>query len=135
MTAIKGQKYQLAGFDIEQRGSLVNVFAKFCGVGQDPANLPETTPCKMFANSIVQDMPVIYPRLSGRDIVDTLIGPDDTAKQTVSALRLPHDAQDLLADLGADQFARVLVEMGKAKTSWLNRTPEPVIAFVPYKPA
>ncbi len=134
MTAIKGQKYQLAGFDITQRGSLVQVFAKFCGADQDPANLPETHMVKMFANSPAREMAVIYPRISAQDIVEALVGPDDTAPKAGQDLRLPGNADDLLADLGADQFTRVLVEMGKAKKSWLNRA-EPVIDFVPYKPA
>ena len=133
MTTIKGQKYQLAGFDIAQNGSLVQVFAKFCGADQDPVNLPETRIVKMFANSSAQEWPVIYPSLSAQDIVEALVGPDDTAPNATKDIRLPDDAQDLLADLGEDQFARVLVEMGKAKKSWMNRA-EPVVTFVPYKP-
>lgn len=78
MTSIKGQKYQLAGFDMTQHGSLVQVFAKFCGADQDPANLPETRTVKMFANSPAQELPVIYPSLSAQDIVEALVGPDDT---------------------------------------------------------
>ena len=131
MTSIKGQKYQLAGFDMTQHGSLVQVFAKFCGADQDPANLPETRTVKMFANSPAQELPVIYPSLSAQDIVEALVGPDDTTPKPTRDIRLPDDAHDLLADLGADQFARVLVEMGKAKKSWMNRA-EPIAAFVPY---
>jgi hypothetical protein len=132
MSAIKGQKYQLAGFDISQKGTLVQVFAKFCGADQDPANLPETRTVKMFANSEPQEMRAIYPRLSQQDIVNALIGADDISAP-VDHIRLPPSPEELMADLGEDQFSRILVEMGKAKKAYLNRE-EPITTFLPYTP-
>lgn len=134
MTSIKGQKYQLAGFNITQRGSLVQVFAKFCGVGQDPAQLPGTKPFLISSQTPPQQVPVIYPSLSAQDIVNALVGSDDITPAPGHDIRLPGGAEDLLDDLGPDQFARVLVEIGKAKTAWLDRT-ETVTGFIPYKPS
>ena len=34
MREIAGEKYKLAGFDVYQKGTLVDVFAKFCGVNE-----------------------------------------------------------------------------------------------------
>lgn len=36
MTEFKGTKYQLAGFKLHQKNGLVEVFAKFCGINDEP---------------------------------------------------------------------------------------------------
>lgn len=128
MSEIKGNTYKLAGFDIYQKGTLVNIFAKFCGVNEDPANLPQTRIGKLFANSEPMETPVLYPSLSAEQIVDTLVGPKDLAERRDSFHFGPTPAE-LLQDLGEDQFAKVLVEMGNAKKAFLSG--EGTSTFVP----
>lgn len=124
---IKGRKYQLAGFNIAQKGTLVNVFAKFCGVDEDPANLPERKPLH-FANTTM-DMGAIYPVLSPEEITKALIGPSDLAARE-DIYRLPGHADEIVSDLGHEKMAQVLVEMGRAKRDYLNRD-EWITTFVP----
>ncbi len=128
MSDIKGKTYKLAGFDIYQKGTLVDIFAKFCGINEDPANLPKTRASKLFANSQPMEAPVLYPSLSAEQIVDTLIGPRDLAERR-DPLHFGPSPADLLRDLGEDQFAKVLVEMGKAKKAFLSG--EGTSTFVP----
>lgn len=116
--AIKGKKYQLAGFDIAQKGTLVSVFATFCGADEDPANLPEKKTLE-FADSSLELL-AIYPQVSPEQITKALIGSPDLASRG-EHIRLPGNADELLADLGAEQMALLLVEMGRAKRDYLSR--------------
>lgn len=124
---IKGQQYQLAGFEIAQRGTLVKVFAKFCRADQDPANLP-TRATLRFGNASVEMSP-IYPSVSPEDIVKALIGPTDISEREDS-VRLPGNADEVVSDLGAENAARLLVEMGRTKREYLART-EWLTTFIP----
>jgi len=132
MTDFTGKKYKLAGFDICQKGTLVDVFAKFCGIEQDPLNLPETYSSKLFKDSEPAEMRCIYPSISPEEIVDVLVGNRDTALSVVHSLRLPGGKEDLLADLGPENLALLLVEMGKAKRNYMQEIKEKEFrTFVP----
>lgn len=120
MTSFEGTKYKLAGYNIVQKGTLVDVFAKFCGVDQDPLDLPETEMRKMFANGEPTEMPCIYPTISPEQILEALIGKRDTAPDGLSHLRLPGGPEDLIADLGPEKLALLLVEMGHTKQEYLQ---------------
>lgn len=122
MAEIKGKKYKLAGFDILQRNSLVEVFAKFCRHEDDSRNLPRTAAAQpMFKNSPLAETPRLYPTITAQQIVDILVGPDDISAKAADQFRLPGGPEDLLEDLGAEKLALVLAAIGEAKKNYLGR--------------
>ncbi len=138
MSVIKGQKFQLAGFDLvydlTQKGALLSIFAKFCGVNDDPKNLPPTQLLQLSDASL--ELMSVYPRLSPEDILGALVGNpmlDEGAEQ--DQISFPGNADEILNDLGAEQMALVLVEMGKAKKNHLNQDGLQVNFFIPTSPA
>lgn len=132
MTEFSGKTLKLAGFDIHQKGTLVDVFARFCGLDQDPANLPQTRVMKLFADSVPAEMPCIYPVISAEEIAAVLVGPRDLA-QANDSVRLPGGPGDVLADLGAEKLALLLPEMAKAKREYLENGIRTFVPAVPVK--
>lgn len=131
MTEFSGKTLKLAGFDIHQKGTLVDVFARFCGLDQDPANLPQTRVMKLFADSAPAEVPCIYPVISAEQIAEALVGPRDIAQGASGHFRLPGGPEDVLADLGAEKLALLLPEMAKAKRDYLENG---IRTFVPATP-
>lgn len=151
MTDFKGAKYQLAGFSLHQKNGLVEVFAKFCGVGDEPkpdvelsvnsitsaefqeertasvATCPKTVH-KPGQSGTVADLLANLPRLqtpSGPfvSVDDLVVLLGAKTGEGNSMLRLPGpQKEDLLEDLGAEKLGLLLVEMGKARVNYLAGT-------------
>jgi hypothetical protein len=125
MTDFTGSKFKLSGFNIQQKGSLVKVFAAFSGLNDNSpasqsyieeiavAELKERGPGHVISTG---------PKVSVDDIVELLVGKQDLAIRE-DHLRLPLPSkEDLLKDIGPEKLALLLVEMGKAKAAYLRGT-------------
>lgn len=144
MEEIKGEKYKLAGIGVFQKGTLVDVFAKFARVDEDiddiMANKPLKTARRRKAKpgtvaSLLDGLtPVprsaMMPALSTQEIVDAIVGMRDLQVPHAERLQLT-DKRGVIADLGPEKLAQVLVEMGKVRAQVLE---EGQYTFVPLKP-
>lgn len=126
MGNFQGKKFKLDGFNIRQKGTLVDVFARFCDINEETQPLINTQLDKIAdADLRYSDEFPHLPLPTGvsvsvNDIVEMLIGRNDLAARPDSH-RLPGPTrEDLLADIGSKQMALLLVEMGKAKQTFLN---------------
>jgi len=70
---IAGEKYRLSGFTIQQRGELVQVFANFCNIDEDPDNLAKTKYSAFFKDEAA----IIRPSLSTKTIFEYIAGNED----------------------------------------------------------
>lgn len=129
MTDFKGEKFQLAGFNIRTKGTLVDVFAEFCGINDTP------TYGSYVDKIMIADMKEekaqtsgLLPRIGGPsisadEIVELLVGKSDLVPSHMDQFRLPIPSkEDLLEDIGPEKLALLLVEMGKAKKTYLQGT-------------
>ncbi len=144
MREIAGEKYKLAGFDVYQKGTLIDVFAKFCGVNETMEQIlaDDAAPKKPKASkakpgtlgAILDKMPrmpraMSLPSLSVQDIVDAVAGRRELAGNGRDRLHIT-DAPGVIKDLGPEKLAQVLVEMGEARRLVLE---EGQSTFVPVK--
>lgn len=119
MTEFSGKKYKLAGFDIVQKGTLVDVFARFCDLDQDPANLPKTRSMTLFRGSEPAEVPCIYPRISADQIAGVILGSRDIAQRS-DQVRLPTSPEDILADLGPEKLALLIPQMARVRNDYIR---------------
>jgi len=132
MREIAGEKYRLAGIGVAQKGTLVDVFAKFCGINEDLAAIraedakpkePKVYP-EGSAAAILNSLTPIpkehtLPSLSTQDIVEAIVGRRETARSEHMRLHLS-DTPGVIKDLGPEKLAEVLVEMGKVRKQVLE---------------
>ena len=143
MREIAGEKYKLAGFDVYQKGTLVDVFAKFCGVNETIEQIlaedaaPEvkkpSTAKPGTGAALLESLPrmpraMTLPSLSVNDIVEAVAGRRDLADRP-DHLQLT-DKRGVIQDLGPEKLAQVLVEMGEARRRVLE---EGQSTFIPLK--
>jgi hypothetical protein len=136
---IKGDKYKLAGIDVFQKGTLVEVFAKFATLDETLEDITAPAPAKQPGKAKPGTMAAVLeqltplprsatlPSLSVEDITDALVGPRNLQRDGRSHLQLT-DKSGVIADLGPEKLASVLVEMGAARRKVLE---EGQSTFVP----
>lgn len=146
MREIQGDKYKLAGITVQVRGTLVDTFAKFARIDENVDDIlankretrtgPKAKPGT--AGAILEKMKplsraVLMPSLSVDDITNALLGARDL-RGDYNGLPDIHltDTPGVIADLGPDKLAQVLVEMGEAKRKALE---DGFQTFVRVKPA
>ncbi len=145
MREIAGEKYKLAGIGVYQKGTLVDVFAKFCRTdenieqiiadenkAQKPRGNAKAKPGTVGA--LLANLPPLprmasLPSLSVQDIVEAVAGKSDLQRSEMSRLRLT-DTEGVIKDLGPEKLAQVLVEMGEARKQVLEQGQ---YTFVPLK--
>ncbi len=144
MREIQGDKYKLAGITVQVQGTLVDTFAKFARVEESVDDIlankrekrktPKAKPGTLGAMlDKMEPLPreFLMPTLSVDDITDALVGARDLRGNNRSHLQLT-DKSGVIADLGPEKLAQVLVEMGEAKRDALK---EGFQTFVRVKPA
>lgn len=147
MEDIRGEEYKLAGISVRTKGTLVDVFATFAGVNDDVEKLQaesdawdyetappvkerkEGEPASMLDGLKPLPRATFWPELSTEDIVNAVVGPKDLKPSRLSRYELT-DKSGVIADLGPEKLAQVLVEMGKARKQVLEEGQE---TFVPAK--
>lgn len=144
MREIQGEKYKLAGITVQVQGTLVDTFAKFARVEENVDDIlankrekrkgPKAKPGTVGAMlEKMEPLPREFsmPTLSVADITNALVGPRDLRGDNRDHLRI-NDNRGVIADLGPEKLAQVLVEMGEAKRNALE---EGFQTFVRVKPA
>lgn len=124
MEDIKGEKYELAGFQFQHAGSLVSVFAKFSKIGkqavEDCARYPSHYGEAVKPYEFDPEAPILIdPCLSAGQIFKALVGEDDLAAKNGAELDVT-GAEDVINDLGAEKLGQLLVEMGKVRKKYLK---------------
>lgn len=143
MREIQGDKYKLAGITVQVKGTLVDTFAKFARVEENVDDIlankrekrktPKAKPGTVGAMlEKMEPLPREFsmPSLSVEDITDALVGARDLRGNNGRHLQLT-DKSGVIADLGPEKLAQVLVEMGEAKREALK---EGFQTFVRVKP-
>ncbi|MDF3024760.1 MAG: hypothetical protein K0R10_2121 [Alphaproteobacteria bacterium] len=147
MREIQGDKYKLAGITVQVQGTLVDVFAKFAGVNENVDDIlankrekstkPEAKPGTLGALlDSIEPLPreFLMPSLSVEDITNALLGARDLRGNSHG---LPEihitDTPGVIADLGPEKLAQVLVEMGQAKREALSQGFQTFIKATPAK--
>lgn len=144
MEEIRGEKYKLVGIGVLQKGTLVDVFAKFAKVDEDIDDIMSNKPLKNARRKKakpgtlgslldgLKPLPrsALMPTLSAQDIVEAVVGERDLQRDGMSHIELV-DNSGVIADLGPGKLAQVLVEMGKVRAQVLE---EGQYTFVPLKP-
>ena len=142
MRDIRGEEYRLAGISIYQKGTLVSVFAKFSNlddvVNEQGERILSPKPPKMpkepdaprtIADAFMDlDLNRFLETLSVQDITDAVVGKKDLQSSRGSHLSLD-DKDGVIADLGPEKLAQVLVEMGEAHKQFLE---EGHSVFIPF---
>lgn len=146
MREIQGEKYKLAGITVQVQGTLVDTFAKFARVEENVDDIlankrekrkgPKAKPGTLGAMlEKMEPLPREFsmPSLSVDDITNALVGARDLrgANNGLSDIHLT-DTPGVIADLGPEKLAQVLVEMGEAKREALKQGLQ---TFVRVKPA
>ncbi|MDI1228814.1 MAG: hypothetical protein PSY14_14130 [bacterium] len=144
MREIQGDKYKLAGITVQVQGTLVDVFAKFAGVDESVDDIlankrekrktPKAKPGTLGAMlDKMEPLPREFsmPSLTVEDITNVLVGARDLRGNGRDRLHIG-DSRGVIADLGPEKLAQVLVEMGEAKREALK---EGFQTFVRVKPA
>jgi hypothetical protein len=141
---IKGEKYKLAGIGIHEKGALVRVFAEFCGIDEDvqaimserlkderKQDLAETaseTASELerltSAGSILAGLKPLpryatMPTLSVEEITEAVVGRESLQASSHERLSLT-DKKGVIADLGPEKLAQILVEMGRTRRQFLE---------------
>jgi hypothetical protein len=125
MTDFTGQKFKLAGFNIRTKGTLVDVFAEFCGINDTPKG-ESYVDKNMIAdmNEMAKAPGLLHidgPRIPADEIVELLVGKSELVPSHMDQYRLPGPSkEDLLKDIGPEKLALLLVEMGKARKTYLQ---------------
>lgn len=155
MEEIKGEKYKLAGITVRTKGTLVDVFATFAGVNEDIEALmaeraawkpeeeekkspkPVKTDKPRTVGSILDDLTPLprwatLPGLSVEDLTDAIVGKSDLRVSEHHQLELT-DKSGVIADLGPEKLAQVLVEMGRVRKQVLTEGQETFVALKPKK--
>lgn len=140
MDDIKGATYKLAGIEVVQKGTLVDVFAKFARLDETlkditatkaPRKVKSNAPAGSLAATLAKLPPLprslTLPTLSVEDITDAIVGKRDIAPSEGMHLQVT-DKRGVIADLGSEKLAQVLVKMGEARKQVLNQN---VTTFVP----
>ena len=139
-----GEKYKVLGFEVEQKGTLVSVFARFSRVEQtyeelledkkecdkqeaayreaeQNGTLPKPDEGKTLGE-VMSALPKIselstLPSLSTDDIYKAIVGPKNFgAKGDLEHLRLFSITKDeIFEDFGPEKLAELLIEMGKIR--------------------
>jgi hypothetical protein len=134
---IKGNKYKLAGIDVVQKGTLVDVFAKFAHLDEtldDIIYKPSNTSKPLSSETSIREgsllsaleklppMPrsATMPTLSEEDVLSAIVGPKDIAPPRNSLVELT-DKSGVIEDLGPEKLAQVLVKMGEVKKEVLDK--------------
>lgn len=145
MREIKGEKYKLAGITVQLQGTLIDVFAKFACVNEnvddilankrEPRKTPKAKPGTVGA--ILDKMEPLprefsMPSLTVEDITNALVGKRDLRGDNTERLRI-NDNRGVIADLGPEKLAQVLVEMGEAKREALSQGFQTFIKATPAK--
>jgi hypothetical protein len=144
MREIQGDKYKLAGITVQVQGTLVDTFAKFARIEENVDDIlankrekrkgPKAKPGTVAAMlEKMEPLPREFsmPSLTVEDITNALVGARDLRANTHDQLRI-NDNRGVIADLGPEKLAQVLVEMGEAKREALK---EGFQTFVRVKPA
>jgi hypothetical protein len=144
MKDIQGEKYKLAGIGLQQKGALVRIFAAFCGIGEDVEAImaerlkgeqqkdvvetaSQATPDldqPGSARSILAGLKPLpryatMPTLSVEEITEAVVGRDSLQSSSHERLSLT-DKKGVIADLGPEKLAQVLVEMGSTRRRFLE---------------
>lgn len=141
MREIQGDKYKLAGIEVYQKGTLVDVFAKFCGISENiediladkpKQNVPREPAKPGTMGEILEKMTPVprrytLPSLSIDDIINAVVGKRDLQNPVNDELRII-DNRGVIEDLGPEKLALILIEMGEARKKVLE---EGLHAFVP----
>ena len=145
MREIQGEKYKLAGITVQLQGTLIDVFAKFAGVNEnvddilankrEPRKTPKAKPGTV--GSILDKLEPLprefgMPSLTVEDITNALVGKRDLRGDNTERLRI-NDNRGVIADLGPEKLAQVLVEMGEAKREALSQGFQTFIKATPAK--
>ena len=148
MDEIKGQKYKLAGVSVYTKGTLVDVFATFAHLDEDIEQImsERSQPRKPRKAATKEHPPgsaaamldkleplprfATIPSLSTDDIVEAIVGKHDLRQNQHNELVLT-DTRGVIADLGPEKLAQVLVEMGRVRAQVMA---EGQHTFVPLKP-
>lgn len=131
MREIAGEKYRLAGIGVAQKGTLVDVFAKFCGVNEDLAAIraedakpkvrevyPEGSAASILNSLTPIPREFTLPTLSTEEILAVIVGKRDISARP-RELQLV-DNSGVIKDLGPEKLAEVLVEMGRVRKQVLD---------------
>lgn len=145
MREIQGDKYKLAGITVQVQGTLVDVFAKFAGVNEnvddilankrEPRKTPKAKPGTLGAVlDKLEPLPREFsmPSLTVEDITNALVGKRDLRGDNTERLHI-NDNRGVIADLGPEKLAQVLVEMGAAKREALSQGFQTFIKATPAK--
>lgn len=145
MREIQGEKYKLAGITVQVQGTLVDTFAKFARIEESIDDIlankrekrkgPKAKPGTLGAMlDKLEPLPREFsmPSLSVADITHALLGPRDLGGDNHHDHLRINDNRGVIADLGPEKLAQVLVEMGEAKREALKHGLQ---TFVRVKPA
>lgn len=141
---IQGERYKLAGISVHQKGTLVQVFAKFARINDTLADITalpaRPAPKEGDAPDFLQPLPrgMMMPSLSVDDIAAAIAGrkdlnhgPADCCGESLM------DTDGVIKDLGPAKLAQVLVKMGEVRKHVLeqgNMTFVPVLKHTPKPP-
>lgn len=140
---IKGEKYKFAGVEVYQKGTLVQVFAKFAKIEDNYEDLL-VTKCTteeekqavkggMFEGMYDDPSTLLeqLPCLSVDDIMGYLVGKEELATRRAS-VDLNHE-NEVKSDLGPEKMARILVKMGEARKQVLSEGHRTFVHNLPSK--
>lgn len=132
---IQGDKYKLAGISVHQKGTLVQVFAKFARINDSLADIVATparpAPKEGAAPDFLQPLPrgMMMPSLSAEDITAAIVGRKELAHGPAECCgESLMDTDGVIKDLGPQKLAQVLVKMGEVRKHVLEQGQ---ITFVP----
>lgn len=121
---IQGEKYKLAAICVHQKGTLVQVFAKFARVNDTFEDItakpprPAPTPLPGTAGKKLEQLEPLprgfnLPSLSAEDITQAIVGRKDIAAYDRGESL--YDTEGVIKDLGPEKLAKVLVKMGEVR--------------------
>lgn len=110
--------HKLAGFvfDHDPNTRLTDAFARFCGLDQDPENLPETA----YHAVLRKQWPVKYPTASAAELGEILSG--ESARYGIK--------NELAQTMAADQLTTILLQMRQARALF-DKAPRPGLTYIP----
>ena len=134
---IQGERYKLAAISVYQKGTLVQVFAKFARIHETYEDIPATPPKPApsavpgTAGAIFEQLEPLprgftMPSLSVDDITTAIVGKKDIAHYDRGPSLF--DTDGVIKDLGPEKLAQVLVKMGEVRKKVLE---EGHTTFVP----
>ncbi len=134
---IQGERYKLAAICVHQKGTLVQVFAKFARVNDTFDDITSTPP-KPAPSAVPGTAGAVYeqlqplprgfnlPSLSAEEITAAIVGKKDISHYEQGPSL--YDTEGVIKDLGPEKLAQVLVKMGEVRKKVLE---EGHTTFVP----